>query len=90
MQYEVSTWFPLRLKNLKNLEKLQTIFESEKGQGILLGLEKSGNITQNTRKIRKKNDWKIYINTGNVWEICKPLIVKTLPIWYHTLNKKEL
>ena len=28
-------------------------------------------------------------NTGKVREICQPVIVKTLQIWYHTLNKKK-
>ena len=32
-------------------------------------------------KNRKKNSW--------VREICQPVIVKTLQIWYHTLSKKR-
>ena len=44
-------------------------------QGILLRLEKSGNFTQNTGKIRRKLYWK-----GQ--EICQAVIVKTLQIWY--------
>ena len=47
--------------------------------------EKSGNFTQNTGKIRKQLYWKIE-NTGKVREICQPVIVETLQIWYHTLN----
>ena len=50
--------------------------------------EKSGNFVK-TRKIRKitlENEK----NTGKVREICQPVIVKTLQIRYHTLNKKEL
>ena len=61
--------------------------------------EKSGNFVK-TGKVRefyskywknwKKLFWKIEKNTGKVREICQPVIVKTLQIWYHTLNKKEL
>ena len=40
--------------------------------------EKSGNFYQNTGKLKKY--------TGKVREICQPVIVKTLQIWYHTLN----
>ena len=39
--------FPLRLENL---EKWEGIFQSGKTQGILTRLEKSGKITQNTKK----------------------------------------
>ena len=39
--------------------KRESIFQSGKSQGILLRLEKSGNFTQNIRKIRKKLYWKI-------------------------------
>ena len=39
-------------------------------------------------KNQKKLYWKIEKNTGKVREICQPVIVKTLQIWYHTLNKK--
>ena len=49
--------------------------------------EKSGNFTQNTGKIRKNFTGKLEKNTGKVREICQPVIVKTLQIWYHTLNK---
>ena len=42
------TGFPL---GLKNLEKLEGIFQSGKSQGILKRLEKSGKITQNTGKL---------------------------------------
>ena len=41
-------------------------------------------------KNQKKLYWKIEKKTGKVREICKPEIVKTLQIWYQTLNKKEL
>ena len=61
--------------------------------------EKSGNFVK-TGKIRefylkcwknqKKLHWKIERNTGKVREICQPVILKTLQIWYHTLDKKEL
>ena len=60
--------------------------------------EKSGNFVK-TGKVRefyskywknqKKLYWKIEKNTGKVWEICQPVMVKTLQIWYHTLNKKK-
>ena len=60
--------------------------------------EKSGNFVK-TGKVRefyskywenwKKLHWKIEKNTGKVREICQPVIVKTLQIWYHTLNKKR-
>ena len=43
--------FPLGLENLENLEKWEGILQSGKGQGILIRLEKSGKITQNTGKI---------------------------------------
>ena len=39
-------------------------------------------------KNQKKLYWKIEKNTGKVREICQQVIVKTLQIWYHTLNKK--
>ena len=58
--------------------------------------EKSGNFVM-TGKVRefyskywKKLYWKIEKNTGKVREICQPVIVKTLQIWYYTLNKKKL
>ena len=38
---------------LENLEKWEGIFQSGKSQGILNRLEKSGKITQNTRKFRE-------------------------------------
>ena len=46
-----------------------------RSQGILL-------------KILEKLYWKIEMDTGKVREICQLVIVKTLQIWYHTLNKK--
>ena len=52
--------------------------------------EKSGNFTQNTGKNPKKNyTGKLKKTSGKVGEICQPVIVKTLQIWYHTLNKKK-
>ena len=55
--------------------------------------EKSGNFVK-TGKVRefyskywknwKKLYWKIEKNTGKVREICQPVIVKTLQIWYQT------
>ena len=51
--------------------------------------ETSGNFTQNTGKMRKINSGKLK-NTGKVREICQLVMVKTLQIWYHTLNKEEL
>ena len=42
--------FPL---GLENLEKWEGIFQSGKSQGILNRLEKSGEITQNTGKVRE-------------------------------------
>ena len=38
---------------------------------------------------QKKLYWKTEKNTGNVMEICQPVIVKILQIWYQTLNKKR-
>ena len=58
-------------------------------QGILSRLEKSGNFTQNTVKIRKNYTGKLKKNTTKVREICQPVIVKTLQIWYHTLDFKK-
>ena len=49
----VLTWFPPGLENRENLEKWEGIFQSGKSQGILSRLEKSGNFTQNTGKIRQ-------------------------------------
>ena len=49
-------------------------------QGILLKI---------LEKIRKKLYWKTEKNTGKVMEICQPVIVKTLQIWYHTLDNKK-
>ena len=59
--------------------------------------EKSGNFVK-TGKVRefyskywknqKKLTGKLKKNTGKVREISQPVIVKTLQIWYHTLNKK--
>ena len=44
---------PTRTGKSENLEKWEGIFQSGKNQGILNRLEKSGNITQNTGKMRK-------------------------------------
>ena len=44
------TGFP---HGLENLEKLESIFQSRKSQGILIRLEKSGNFIQNTGKAWK-------------------------------------
>ena len=43
-------------------------------------------------EIRKKYTGKLKKNTGKVREICQPVTLRTLQIWYHTLNlkKKEL
>ena len=43
---DTCTWFPYGLENEKT-------FQSGKSQGILNRLEKSGNFTQNTGKVRK-------------------------------------
>ena len=60
--------------------------------------EKSGDFakTANVRefypkywKIRKKLYCKFDKNTGKVGEICQPVIVEILQIWYHTLNEKR-
>ena len=40
-------------------------------------------------KNQKNLYWKTEKNTGKVREICQPVIVKTLQIWYQTLNKKR-
>ena len=47
----LTSGFPLGLENLENLEKWEGIFQSGKSQGILIRLEKSGKIIQNTGKI---------------------------------------
>ena len=49
-------------------------------EGILLRLEKSGNFTQNTGKIRKKLYWEIEKSTEKVGEIYQPVIVKAQQI----------
>ena len=41
-------------------------------------------------KNQKKYTEKLEKNTGKVREIWQPVVVKTLQILYHTLNKKEL
>ena len=46
-----STGFPLGLENLENLEKWEGIFQSEKSQGILNRLEKSGKSQGKSYKI---------------------------------------
>ena len=60
--YQVTTYFYLTAPQLGedrvptrtgNLEKMGGIFQSGKSQGILHRLEKSGKITQNTRKVRE-------------------------------------
>ena len=57
--------------------------------------EKSGNFFKTGKvrefyskywKNRKILHWKIEENTGKVREICQPILVKTLQIWYHILN----
>ena len=48
----------------------------------------SGNFAK-TGKIRKNCTDRLEKNTGNVWKICQPVIVKTLQIWSHTLIKKK-
>ena len=52
---------PTRTGKQGKLKKWEGIFQSGKSQGILSRLEKSGNFTQNTGKIRKKTkleNWK--------------------------------
>ena len=55
----------------------------------------SVNLTQNSGKMSKKKKkkkrlhWKIEKYTGNVGKICQPVMVKTLQIRCHTLNKKR-
>ena len=66
----INSWFPPGLEIRENLEKFEGIFQLGKSQEILSRLEKSGNFTQNTRKIRKKLYWKTEKNTGKVREIC--------------------
>ena len=57
---------------------------------------KTGNVRENSgefysryRKNQEKLYWKIEKNTGKVRETCQLIIVKTLQIWYYTLNKKK-
>ena len=56
--------------------KVREFCQDWKSQGILL-------------KILEKLHWKIKKNAGKVREIGQPVIVKTLQIWYYTLNKKS-
>ena len=49
--FRMYSWFPPGLEIRENLEKWEGIFQSEKSQGILSRLEKSGNFTLNTGKI---------------------------------------
>ena len=80
---------PPRTGNQGKPGKWEGIFQSGKSQGILSRLEKSGNFTQNTGKIGKNYTGKLKRILEKVREICQPVIVKTLQIWYHTLNKKR-
>ena len=61
--------------------------------------EKSGNFAKSGKvgefyskywqNQKKMYTGKLKKNTGKVREIWKPVIMKTLQIWYHTLNKKR-
>ena len=51
------TWFPL---GLERLEQKGTVFHKGKSQGVIIGLEKSGNFAQDTeRRIRQILHWKM-------------------------------
>ena len=82
-------WFPPGLEIGGNLEKLEGIFQSGKSQGICQDWKSLGILLKYWENW-KKLYWKIEKNTGKVREICQPVIVKTLQIWYHILNKKDL
>ena len=70
-----TSYFPQGLEKLENLGK---------SRGILSRLEKF--YSKILLKILEKSE-KNY--TGKAREICQPVIVKTLQIWYHTLNKNR-
>ena len=59
------------------------------GLEIRENLEKVREVYSKYWKNWKKLYWKIEKNTGKVREICQSVIVKTLQIRYHTLNKKR-
>ena len=47
------------------------------------------NFTQNTGKIKNIYTGKLYKILVKSIKICQPVSVKTMQIWYHTLNKKR-
>ena len=69
-----------------------TAFSSQgKSQGNFAKTGKSGDFTPcKILENQKKLYWKVEKDTRKVGEICQPVIVKTLQISYHTLNKKTL
>ena len=81
----MSAWFLPGLEIRENLEKWEGIFKS----GNFVKTGKVREFYSKYWKNQKKLYWKIEKNTGKVREICQPVIVKTLQIWYHTLNKKR-
>ena len=81
-------WFPPGLEIRGNLEKWEGIFQSGKSLEFCQDWKSQGILLKG--KNWKKLLWKIEKNTWKVREICQPVIVTTLQIWYHTLNKKEL
>ena len=85
LKLDVQAWFPPGLEIRENLEKWEGIFRS----GNFVKTGKVREFYSKYWKNQKKLYWKIEKNTGKVREICQPVIVKTLQIWYHTLNKKR-
>ena len=69
--------------------KMGRNFPVREKSGNFVKTGKVRNFTQNTGKKSEKIKLEIEKNTGKVREICQPVIVKTLQIWYHTLNKKR-
>ena len=51
-------------------------------------MEKSGNLLQILENQTRNVCWKTEKKTGKVGEFCQAVIMETLQIWYHTLNRK--
>ena len=79
------TWFPLGLENLEKREHLPVREKSA-------NFAKTGKVEEsypNTGKIRKNYTGKLK-NSGKFSKIGEPVMVKTLEILYHILNKKRI
>ena len=88
----VQLWFPPGLEIRENLEKWEGIFQSGKSQGILSRLEKSGNFTQNTGKIRTNYTGKlkrILEKSGNLSARNSENPASMVPYFKYKMNFKK-